>query len=103
MALRNPSFSWLGNSYPNNVYDIKNRSIKESADGQTVNVEVFLTTYTDATRAHEIEREKPIYFILTGLPNNDTQLLKSLYEAELLSQHGDEIVDGTALSGFSQI
>ena len=100
MPLNNPILTVLGVAYPNNVYDVGDRNIKESKDKQTVSVEVFLTAYSDAGRTYEIERRKPVYFILRGLPNDDAQLLKTLYETELLSQHPDEIVDGTALKNF---
>lgn len=100
MPLRNPLLNVLGVAYPNNIYDVGDRNIRESEDKQTASVEVFLTAYTDASRTHEIERKKPVYLVLQGLPNDDAQLLKSLYETELLSQHPDEIVDGTALKNF---
>ena len=101
--LRNPILTVLGVAYPNNVYIIGNRSIKESEDKQTVSVEIFLTAYTDASLTHEIERKKPVYKVLSGLPNNDANLLKTLYETELLSQHPDDVMDGTALKNFSII
>ena len=100
MPLRNPILTVLGTAYPNNVYDVSDRYIRESEDKQTVSVEVFLTAYSDAGRTYEIQRKKPIYFVLKGLPNDDAQLLKTLYETELLSQYPNEIVDGTALKNF---
>lgn len=100
MPLRNPLLRILGVAYPINVYDVGNRNIRESEVKLTASVEVFLTAYSDASRTYEIERKKPTYFILKGLPNDDAQLLKSLYETELLSQHPDEVVDGLALKYF---
>jgi hypothetical protein len=103
MPLKHPDFNIFGEPYPDHIYDVENRYIKIAADKQTVSVEVFLKLYTDSTKTYEIEREKAIYFTLVGLPNDDKQLLKSLYETELLSQHPDEIVDGTPLKNFQII
>lgn len=98
--LRNPNLEIGGTTpFPNNAYQIEIRKITP-IDADFANVEIFITRYADATLANEIHLDPPIYFPLKNLPNDPAQLNPTLYQIELLSQHGAEIVDGTALNDF---
>jgi hypothetical protein len=99
--LRNPNLVIGGvTSFPNNAYDIDMRRITP-VDADYVNVEIFLNRYASSSKTNKIDLNPPIYFVLKNLPNDPALLNPPLYQSELLTQHGDEIVDGTALSNFT--
>ncbi len=98
MTLRNPVFEQLGTAYPDNVYDITVRTILENrSDDPTVNVDITLNVYTTKTMENLAKQHK---FTLYNITNDQTNLNPAAYQTALLSQHGAEIVDGTALSDF---
>lgn len=99
--LRNPNLEIGGvASFPNNAYDIDTRRITP-VDADYVNVEIFLNRYADTTKTGFIPLNPTIYFVLKNLPNDPSQLNPALYQSELLSQHGSEVVDGTELNNFT--
>jgi hypothetical protein len=101
MSLRNPNLTLYGTSYPNNVYDISESTRRdvEPVNG-TTDVKIFVRVYTDETKTYCYTEHE---FTLTGLPKDSSQLTPALYQSELLSQRGSEIVDGTQLSNFTVI
>ena len=101
MSLRNPALTLYGISYPDNIYEIEPRTIRPQKENKTlVNVEIYLTVYSDNSKTYEFERSKPIYFVLNDLPNDPAQLNPAAYEQALQAQYPDEILDGAALSDF---
>jgi len=94
--LRNPNFSVYGTSYANNIYDIEVRTINP-VDNDKVEVDILLSTYTDATKAHKVHEKK---FSLLDLTNDPATLCPALYQIKLIEQHGTEEVDGTILNNF---
>lgn len=97
--LRNPNLKVNQIAYPDNIYDIGVRTVTPLINTGLANVEIFLDVYPDPEKSFQFEH-KPIYYILRGLPDDDKQLVKSLYRAELQKQKGDKILDGTALKDF---
>jgi hypothetical protein len=85
--------------FPENAYAIDTRKIIPQNTIYVI-VEIFIKRYADATKANEIALEPPIFFTLRNLPNDPALLNPTLYQSELLIQHGAEIVDGTALNDF---
>jgi hypothetical protein len=101
--LRNPNLVIGGiEPFPNNVYNIDIRKITP-IDSDTAAVEIFIIRYADQTKTNKIDLSPILYFMLKNLPNDPAQLNPTLYQTELLIQHGDEIVDGTALNDFISI
>lgn len=101
--LRNPNLEIGGiEPFPNNAYNIDIRKITP-INSDYAAVEIFITRYADETKTSEINLSPILYFVLQNLPNDPAQLNPTLYQTELLSQHGDEIVDGTALNDFIPI
>lgn len=99
MTLRNPSLTVYGVDYPDNIYEIEARKVTPVGDLTTVNVEIVLSVYSDASKTYKFEHAT-IYFSLTGLPNDCALLNFALYESELQSQHAAEVLDGSAISLF---
>jgi hypothetical protein len=97
---RNPNLVIGGiEPFPDNAYDIDDRHITR-VNADYANVEIFIYRYANATKTKLINIKPQIYFTLKNLPNDPAQLNPTLYQIELLSQHGNEIVDGTALNDF---
>ncbi len=98
--IRNPNLEIGGiEPFPNNAYDFSRITIT-IIDADYVNVDVLISRYADATKNTKIDLEPVIFFLLRNLPHDWGQLNPILFQTELLSQHGDEIVDGTALNDF---
>lgn len=93
--LRNPNLSIYGTAYANNVYDIETRTIIPQAN--TTDVQMVLSCYTDASKEYKVSETS---WSLTGLTTDPALLLPSLYQTELIAQHGSEMLDGTALDDF---
>jgi len=95
MGLRNPNLFIYGTGYPQNVYVITNRFINPQEN--STNVSISLRLYTDETKQYSpVEHQ----FQLIGLTDVPSELTPVLYEAQLLVQHGETVVDGTKLSDF---
>ena len=98
MALRNAIFEQLGTLYPDNIYDITLRTILDHKPSDpVVNVDIIMNVYTDESMD---ELAKQHSFILYNIPNNQASLNPAAYQAALLLQQGNVVVDGTALSDF---
>lgn len=93
--LRNPTFTKYGTAYPNNIYTIENRYVEPKT--ATTDVIITLVCYTDDTKAYRVSESD---WRLEGLTTDPAELTPTLYQAQLIGQHGNEALDGSLLSEF---
>jgi len=121
--IQNPKLKIHGTKCPDNFYVILTRDIvMEELDQANVLVKIQLVPYIIKQETHEVEvtdketgevttveevvnveykvNSSVKNFRLKNLPNDSTVLGPRLYQTALINQHGDKIVDGTALKDF---
>jgi hypothetical protein len=95
--LRNPSLVYKGFEVPDNVYDIDIRVVFPLNSDNTHKVRIYFTCFRTSEK---IDRLSQSDYALEKLPGDSSLLVPSLYQSELIRQHGDQELDGILIKDF---